>query len=193
MPRAYSLLVSTVRDLNAALRRALRQASDRPTPAARAAYATKILGVLAQGNEDAAAIYRRAIEDLHCAGMSYGRIGTELGISRGTVQKHAEHARRRLVVPGLIFAFRAETGDWYPHAPDDILPGGGYATGNGVTIPLDRPSRFAGQRLVFAYEDKPSGRIADDSPGYTYQLTEYGRSMRSTRAVHDAIWEPLDS
>jgi hypothetical protein len=53
---------------------------------------TKILGVLAQGNEDAAAIYWRAIEDLHSPGMTYGCIGTKLGISRGTVQKHAEHA-----------------------------------------------------------------------------------------------------
>jgi hypothetical protein len=112
--------------------------------------------VLAQGNEDAAAIYWRAIEDLHSPGMSYGCIGTKLGISRGTAQKHAEHARRRLVAPGLIFAFRVENGDWYPQAPDDIRPGGGYATGDGVTVPPDRPSRFAGQRLAFAYEDKPS-------------------------------------
>jgi hypothetical protein len=103
--------MSTVSDLNAALRRALLQAYDRPTPVSRAEDVTKILGVLAQGNEDAAAIYRRAIEDLHSPGMSYGCIGTKLGISRGTVQKHAEHARQRLVAPGLILAFRVENGD----------------------------------------------------------------------------------
>jgi hypothetical protein len=179
----------TASALNAGLRRALQQASDQPTPAARAARATSILSTLAQGSEDAAAIYRRAIEDLHGTGMSYGQISAELGISRGTVQKHAEHARRRAVTPGLIFAFRAQNGKWHPDLPESILPGGPYATGDGATIPPDRPSRFAGQRLVFAYEDKPSGRIADDSPGYAYYLTDYGRSRRSTRAVHDAIWE----
>jgi hypothetical protein len=158
-------------------------------PAARAANATKILSVLAQASEDAAAIYRQAIEDMREAGMSYGAIGTRLGIARGTVQKHAEYARRHMVVPGLIFAFRDEAGRWYPGTPEEVLPGGSYATGDGVKIRADRPSRFAGQRLVFAYEDEPSGKIADDSPGYTYELTEYGRSRRTTRAVHDAIWE----
>jgi hypothetical protein len=46
----------------------------------------------------------------------------------------------------------------------------------------------AGQALVFAYEEAPSGMLADDSPGYAYHVTNYGRRIRSTRAVHDAIW-----
>jgi hypothetical protein len=56
-------------------------------------------------------------------------------------------------------------------------------------IRSDRPSRFAGQDLLYAYEDTPSKRITDDSPGYAYHLTKYGRPRRSTRAVHHAIWE----
>jgi hypothetical protein len=92
-------------------------------------------------------------------------------------------------VPGLIFAFRDEDDHWYPAEPEVILPGGPYALGDSITIRGDRPSRFAGQELVCAYEDTPSGRIADDSPGYAYHLTKYGRPRRSTRAVHDASWE----
>ena len=177
-------------DLGKALRSAVRRASDLADPPARAVAAAAILAVLAQGSEDAAAIYRRAIEDMHGVGMSYAQIGKALRISRGTVQKHAEHARRRAVEPGLIFAFRDNHGQWHPAQPDDILAGGRYATGDGATIPADRPSQFAGQALVFAYEDEPSGRIQDDSPGYAYHITNYGRSRRSTRAVHDLIWEP---
>ena len=97
-------------------------------------------------------------------------------------------------MPGLIFAVRDKDGEWYPAEPEVILPGGPYATGDSIktdsiTIRGDRPSRFAGQELVCAYEDTPSGRIADDSPGYAYHLTRYGLPRRSTRAVHDAIWE----
>lgn len=180
-------------DLNKALRRAVQQAAALPDPTARAVAAAEILAVLAQGSEDAAAIYRQAIEEMNGAGMSYAQIGQALRISRGTVQKHAEYARRRGIEPGLIFAFRDNCGQWHPAQPDAILPGGLYATGDGATIPADRPSRFAGQSLVFAYEDEPSGRIPDDSPGYAYYLTNYGRARRSTRAVHDLIWDPLDS
>jgi len=100
--------------------------------------------------------------------MSYGQISAALAIARGTVQGHAEHSRRAGLVPGLILAFRDKDGDWYPDRPEAILPGGPYATGDSIKIRGDRPSRFAGQELVCAYEDTPSGRIPDDSPGYAY-------------------------
>ena len=173
----------------AALRRALNQLADEPDPVKRAEQAGRIQRVLAQGSEEAAAIYRRAIEELKESDMSYGQISAALAIARGTVQGHAEHSRRVGLVPGLIFAFRDQDGDWHPAEPEVLLPGGPYALGDSITIRGDRPSRFAGQELVCAYEDTPSGRIKDDSPGYAYHLTKYGRPRRSTRAVHDAIWE----
>jgi hypothetical protein len=67
-------------------------------------------------------------------------------------------------------------------------PGCDSFTENSLTIRGDRPIRFAGQRLVCAYEETPSGRIPDASPGYGYHLTEYGRQRRANRAVHDALW-----
>ena len=153
--------------------------------------AARIQRDLAQGSEEAAAIYRRAIERLKESDMSYGQISAALAIARGTVQGHVEHSRRTGLVPGLIFAFRDKDGDWYPDRPEAILPSGPYATGDSIRIRGDRPSRFAGQELVCAYEDTPSGRIPDDSPGYAYHLTKYGRPRRTTRAVHDAIWEAV--
>ncbi len=160
----------------------------------RAEHAVRIQRELAQAGEEAAAIYRRAIEKLKESDMSYGQISGALAIARGTVQGHAEHSRRLGLVPGLIFAFRDEDGNWHPDKPEVILPGSPYSLGDSITIDSitigsDRPSRFAGQELVCAYEDTPSGRIPDDSPGYGYHLTKYGRQRRSTRAVHDAIWE----
>jgi DNA-binding CsgD family transcriptional regulator len=172
-----------------ALRRALDQAADEPDPVKRAERAAQIQRDLAHGSEEAAAIHRRAIERLKESGMSYGQISAALAIARGTVQGHAEHSRRVGLEPGLIFAFRDEAGEWHPDDPEAILPGGPCAAGDSITIRGDRPSRFAGQELLCAYEDTPSGRITDDSPGYAYHLTKYGRARRSTRAVHDAIWE----
>lgn len=188
MPPGYSESMRLVSDLQAAMRRALEAAADEPSAAERAVAAARILAVLAQANEDAGAIYRHAMTQMLGDGMSYAQVGNALGIARGTVQKHAEHSRRLGTAPGLIFAFRDEAGDWHPRPPEDLLPGGPYATGDGTTIPADRPSRFACEALVFAYEDEASGRIADDSPGYAYHVTNYGRLMRSTRAVHDSIW-----
>ena len=176
----------------AALRRALAQAADEPDLVKRAERAAQIQRDLAQGSEEAAAVYRRAIEKLKESEMSYGQISAALAIARGTVQGHAEHSRRAGLVPGLIFAFRDKDGDWYPDRPEAILPGGPYATGDSIKIRGDRPSRFAGQELVCAYEDTPCGRIPDDSPGYAYHLTKYGRPRRTTRAVHDAIWEAAE-
>jgi hypothetical protein len=173
-----------------ALRRALEQAADEPDPVKRAEQAAQIQRDLAQGSEEAAAIYRHAIEKLKESHMSYGQISAALAIARGTVQGHAEHSRRTGLVPGLIFAFRDEGGHWYPNPPEAILPLGQYAVGDSIKIRADRPSRFAGQELSCAYEDTPSGRITDDSPGYAYLLTTYGRPRRTTRAFHDAIWEP---
>jgi hypothetical protein len=182
----------------AELRRALAQAADQADPVKRAEHAARIQRELAQGTEEAAAIYRIAIEKLKESDMSYGQISAALTIARGTVQGHAEHSRRIGLVPGLIFAFRDKAGCWYPARPEEILPGGPYATGDSITsdgfredsitIRGDRPSRFAGQELVCAYEDTPSGLIPDDSPGYGYHLTNYGRQRRATRAVHDALW-----
>jgi hypothetical protein len=182
----------------AGLRRALTQAADEHDLVRRAEHAAQIQRELAQGTEEAAAIYRTAIEKLKEANMSYGQISAALAIARGTVQGHAEYSRRVGLEPGLIFAFRDNAGHWYPARPEEILPGGPYATGDGftsdnfsqdsITLRDDRPSRFAGQDLVCAYEDTPSGRIPDDSPGYAYHLTSYGRRRRATRAVHDALW-----
>jgi hypothetical protein len=172
----------------AALRRALNQAADEPDVVKRAERAVQIQRDLAQGAEEAAAIYRRAIEILKEADMSYGQISGALGIARGTVQGHAEHGRRTGLAPGLIFAVRDTNGTWYPDTPEAILPGGPYAIGDSIKIRGERPSPFAGQELTCAYEDQPSGLIPDDSPGYAYHLTNYGRSRRTTRAVHDAIW-----
>jgi hypothetical protein len=124
--------------------------------------------------------------------MSYGQISAALAIARGTVQGHAEHSRRVGLVPGLIFAFRDKEGKWHPDSPDVILSGDPYAIGDNIKIPGGRPSRFAGQELVCAYEDTPSGRTLDDSTGYAYYLTKYGRPRRTTRAVHDAIWEAAE-
>jgi hypothetical protein len=173
-----------------ALRRALDQAADEPDPVKRAEQAAQIQRDLAQGSEEAAAVYRRAIEKLKESHMSYGQISAALAIARGTVQGHAEHSRRTGLVPGLIFAFRDHAGHWYPEPPEAILPCGPYATGDSIKIRGNRPSRFAGQELVCAYEDAPTGRIPDDSPGYAYLLTTYGRPRRTTRAVNNAIWAP---
>jgi hypothetical protein len=190
--------MTTPRTWYAGLRRALAQAADEPDPVKRAGHAARIQRELAQGTEEAAAIYRSAIEKLKESNMSYGQISAALAIARGTVQGHAEHSRRVGLVPGLIFAFRDKAGHWYPARPEEILPGGPYAVGDSITsesfrqdritIRGDRPSQFAGQDLVCAYEDTPSGRIPDDSPGYGYHLTNYGRQRRATRAVHDALW-----
>lgn len=171
-----------------ALRRALDQAADEPDPVKRAEQAAQIQRDLAQGSGEAAAIYRHAIEKLKESNMSYGQISTALAIARGTVQGHAEHSRRTGLAPGLIFAIRDQDGHWYPDPPEAILPCGPYTAGDSIKIRGDRPSRFAGQDLVCAYEDTPTGRIPDDSPGYAYLLTKYGRPRRTTRAVHDAIW-----
>lgn len=189
MTPSYTLDMAAFSTWYAALRRALDQAADEPDPVKRAEHAARIQRDLAQGSEEAAAIYRRAIERLKESDMSYGQISAALAIARGTVQGHAEHSRRTGLVPGLIFAFRDKNGDWYPGEPETIVPGGPYATGDSIKIRSDRPSRFAGQELVCAYEDTPSGRIPDDSPGYAYHLTKYGRPRRTTRAVHDLIWE----
>jgi hypothetical protein len=177
----------------AVLRRALDQAADEPDLVKRAEHAARIQRDLAQGSEEAAAIYRRAIERLKESDMSYGQISAALAIARGTVQGHAEHSRRTGLAPGLIFAFRDKDGNWYPDRPEAILPGGPYTTGDSIKIRGDRPSRFADQDLVCAYEDTPSGRIPDDSTGYAYHLTKYGRPRRTTRAVHNAIWEAARS
>ena len=135
----------------AALRRAIDQAADEPDPLKRAELAARIQRDLAQGAEEAAAIHRRAIEKLKESDMSYGQISAALAIARGTVQGHAEHSRRVGLVPGLIFAFRDEEGDWHPAEPEVILPCGPYAVGDSIRIRGDRPSRFrrpgAGLRL----------------------------------------------
>lgn len=145
-------------------RQNLGQTHAEPDLAKRAERTAGIQRDIAQGSEEAAAVYRRTIEKLRESAMSYGQISAALGIARGTVQGHAEHSRRAGLVPGLIFAFRDKDGNWYPDRPEAILPGGPYATGDSIKIRGDRPNRFAGQELVCSYEDTPSGRIPDDSP-----------------------------
>jgi len=184
-PLLTLMVMTTSVSWYSALRRALAQVTDLVK---RAEQAAQIQRDLAQASEEAAAIYRRAIEKLKESNMSYGQIGTALGIARGTVQGHAEHSRRTGLTPGLIFAFRDENGRWHPDLPDVILPNDPYAVGDSIKIHSGRPSRFAGQELMCAYEEIPSEQIPDDSPGYAYVLTKYGRRRRSTRAVHDAIW-----
>jgi len=139
-------------------------------------------------------IRRNAVDELRRRGMSYGQMAQQLDIARGTVQVHAEYDLRHGIVPGLIFAFRDESAEWHPYKPDELLPGGGYAEGYHLKLPADRPSRFAGQELMCAYEDTVSGRLPDDSPGYVYHMKHgtHVKPRRSTKAVHDAIWEPTD-
>jgi DNA-binding CsgD family transcriptional regulator len=175
-----------------ALYEALNGARGQSEPIERARAATKILGILAHGDQEAGAIRRGAVNDLRSGGMSYGQIARQLDIARGTVQVHAEYDQRHGVDPGLVFAFRDETGNWHPDEPDKILPGG-YAVGDylKLKLPADRPSQFAGQELMCAYEDTASGRLSDDSPGYVYAM-KHGTNMkvrRSTKAFHDALWE----
>jgi hypothetical protein len=98
-------------------------------------------------------------------------------------------------VPGLIFAFRDDgdgrrIGDWYPCRPDYFLPDG-WAVGASIRLAADKPSPFADHELIFAYEDRQSGRLRDDSPGYIYHFRN-GTPRRATAAVHDAIWSAGD-
>jgi len=190
MPPPYTLSYDGIHHLVHRTAPRTRPGGREPDLVKRAEQAAQIQRDLAQGSEEAA-VYRRAIEKLKESNMSYGQISAALAIARGTVQGHAEHSRRTGLAPGLIFAFRDKDGHWYPSRPEAILPSGAYATGDSIKIRGDRPSRFAGQELICACEDKPSGRIADDSPGYAYLLTTYGRPRRTTRAVHDAIWAPV--
>ena len=88
--------------------------------------------------------------------------------------------------PGLIYAFRDETGKWWPEGHQNRLPDGDYAVGQQIKIKSDRPSRFAGQALTVMYALDPDA-LPDDSPGYAYHLTG-GQARRTTRAVHDEIW-----
>jgi|ERR1022692_234049 hypothetical protein len=191
-------MIFTIEALRLALHETLHDARGQSEPTDRARAATKILGLLAHGDQEAGVIRRNAVDDLRRTGMSYGQIARQLDIARGTVQVHAEYDLRHGVVPGLIFAFRDESGEWHPAEPDEILPHG-YAVGEYLALPLklpaDRPSRFAGQELMCAYEDTVSGRLPDDSPGYVYhmRLGTNVKARRSTKAVHDAIWEPPDT
>jgi hypothetical protein len=92
--------------------------------------------------------------------------------------------------PLMIFAFHDETGQWYPGEPEEILPGGPYGSGAWLRIHAGQPSRFAGQKLTFAYEVEPTGRLADDVPPHRWTLRE-GRdvgNMHATAEVHELIW-----
>jgi hypothetical protein len=89
--------------------------------------------------------------------------------------------------PGLIYAFRDENSRWWPEGHQNRLPNGDYAVGSQIRIKSDRPSRFAGQTLTVMYALDPDA-LPDDSPGYAYHLTG-GQARRSTRAVHDEIWQ----
>lgn len=55
-------------------------------PIDRAGAATKILGLLALGDEEAGVIRRNAVDELRRRGMSYGQMAQQLDIARGTVQ-----------------------------------------------------------------------------------------------------------
>ena len=149
------------------LRRALDQAADQADPVKRAERAARIQRGLAQGAEEAAAIYRNAIEKLKESDMSYGQISSALAIARGTVQGHAEHSRRTGLVPGLIFAFRDEDGDWYPARPEEILPGGRYATGEAsrVTASVKTASRSAVTGRAGSPASEPVAHTRTRHPG----------------------------
>jgi len=114
-------------------------------------------------------------------------------VSRETVRKLAIEAgipadarKVRGRVPGLIYAFRDESGTWWPKGHEQLLESG-HGTGLKIQIKEGLPSRFAGQELMAMYELEP-GTIPDDSPGYVYRLTG-GGGRRTTKAVHDAIWD----
>lgn len=88
--------------------------------------------------------------------------------------------------PGLIYAFRDESGKWWPEGHETLLPEGDYSVGRQIKISADRPSRFAAQTLTVMYALHPEA-LRDDSPNYAYHLTG-GQARRTTQAVHDEIW-----
>jgi len=90
--------------------------------------------------------------------------------------------------PGLIYAFRDEEGTWWPQGHERLLPNGYVVTE--MKIRGDRPSRFAGQKLVAMCALEPDA-LPDDSPNYVYQVSG-GRGRRTTKAVHDEIWRVED-
>lgn len=108
----------------------------------------------------------------------------------------AERVLSAATTPGVIFAIRDDgpaeswhpekVGRWYPRRPDEILPDR-WVVGWLRLISGESRSRFAGHKVVFAYEDHASGRLLDDNPtGTEYRL--YGKSMRFTKGAHDAMW-----
>lgn len=137
---------------------------------------------------------RQAImEALRKGSVPQAEIARITGVSTETVRQMRMEAglpgdqrKVRGKAPGLIYAFRDETGTWWPKGHERLLPDGGYAVGLEMKIQRDRPSRFAGQRLIAMCALEPDA-LPDDSPGYVYRVSG-GRGRRTTRAVHDEIW-----
>ena len=139
---------------------------------------------------------REAILDaLRDRSVSQTEVARLAEISRETVRKLAIEAgipadarKVRGSAPGLIYAFCDESGTWWPKGHERLLKSGN-GTGLKIQIKEGLPSRFAGQELMAMYELEP-GTIPDDSPGYVYRLTG-GSGRRTTKAVHDEIWDVL--
>jgi hypothetical protein len=132
------------------------------------------------------------MEALSKRSVPQAEIARIVGVSTETIRQMRMEAgipgdgnKIRGKVPGLIYAFRDEAGEWWPKGHEFLLPAG-YAVGMEMKIREDRPSRFAGQTLIAMCALEPNA-LPDDSPSYVYRVNG-GRGRRTTKAVHDEIW-----
>jgi hypothetical protein len=142
---------------------------------------------LAAQSEEEGAI----METLRNRSVPQAEIARIAGVSTETIRQMriaagipGDGKKVRGKLPGLIYAFRDEEGTWWPHGHEHLLPNG-YVVME-MKIRGDRPSRFAGQKLV-AMCALEADALPDDSPNYVYQVSG-SRGRRTTKAVHDEIW-----
>jgi hypothetical protein len=97
--------------------------------------------------------------------------------------------------PAVAFAVRddgpAETwneqtvGPWLPRDPSQILPSNWTV---GWTREIQGSgSQLAGHKVVFAYEERASGKLSDDNPRST-EFRIYGKPMRFTESLRFIFW-----
>lgn len=136
------------------------------------------------------------MEALRKRSVPQAEIARITGVSTETIRQMrmaaglpGDQRKVRGQAPGLIYAFRDESGTWWPKGHERLLPDG-YAVGVEMKIKEDRPSRFAGQTLIAMCTLEPDA-LPDDSPNYVYRVSG-GRGRRTTKAVHDEIWRVED-
>jgi hypothetical protein len=98
--------------------------------------------------------------------------------------------------PAVAFAVRddgpAESWDdkkigrWHPRDPDKILSSN-WVVGSTREIQSGSGSPLAGHKVVFAYEEYASGRLADDNPRST-EFRIYSKPMRFTESLRRMVW-----